>query len=148
MGFRSTGSSSAVSAAASQAALAQKQQERANRARAYRLGADQAHEAGNIALAVTNYVRAANAAPQSTDGQAARAALDAYQKDAASKLREAKGFLTDRDLDRAGALIHELHRDYAGLPMGQEIEQALRRLERTNTSPRTPAPTLEARPNR
>ena len=147
-GFKSFGFSPGVSAAASQAALAQKQQERASRARAYRAAADQARDAGNTALAVTSYIRAANAAPQSADGQAARAALDAYRKDATSKLREAKDLLADRDFERASALLQQQHRDYAALPIGQEIEQALRRIERTKSSSSAPAPRLEARPNR
>ena len=147
-GFKSFGFSSGASAAASQAALAQKQGERASRARAYRAAADQARDAGNTALAVTSYIRAANAAPQSADGQAARAALDAYRKDAASKLREAKDLLADRDFERASALLQQQHRDYAALPIGQEIEQALRRIERTKSSSSAPAPRLEARPNR
>ena len=147
-GLRSMGFSPGAAASNSQAVLAQRQQERANHARAYRAAGDQAREAGNTALAVTNYMRAANAAPQSADGQAARAALDAYRTDAASKLRDAKDLLADRDFERASALLQQQHRDYAALPIGQEIEQALRRLERTKSSSSATAPRLEARPNR
>ena len=142
------GFSPGASAGASQASLTQKQQERANRAREFRLAGDRAREADNTALAVSNYLRAANAAPESADGQTARAALDTYQKDASARLREAKDLLTDQDFDRASTMLQQLHRDYAALPMGQQIEQALRRVERTKSSPPTPSPTLESRPRR
>ena len=149
-GIRGSGVSSGVrfSPAASQSSLAQKQQERVNRARAFRLAADRARDAGNTSLAATNYLKAANSGPDTADGQAARAALEDYQDDATTRLAEAKEFLADENFDRAGVLLRQLHRDYAPLAIGGEISQALRKLERLKNRPEAPAAQLEARPRR
>jgi hypothetical protein len=146
-GIRGSGSSSGprFSSGVSQSSLAQKQQERANRARAFRLAADRARDAGNTSLAATNYLKAANAGPATADGQAARAALEDYEADATARLAEAKDFLADENFDRAGVLLRELRRDYAPLAIGGEIDQALRKLERTKNRPEASPAQLEAR---
>lgn len=93
----------------------------------YREIGDRALGEKNVAMAALNYRRAATAAPNSQDGQAAVQAIAVFQEDATAQLGEVDELVAAQEFDRAVGTLRGLWQDYSALPIAPKIEQARRR---------------------
>ena len=92
--------------------------------------ADRALTQNDVALAALNYRRAVAASPNSADGQVARRAMAALQREAESQLLQVGKLIASEQYGRAFENLNELWRDYSTLPVTLKIEQARRRVVR------------------